>query len=206
VPLQNRVTPFGDIVAMPERGLLFGNRGIIHDDERRIVRLFQVRRWIACRLSFKDWHHEPMPIPARSYTGLFFLDEATSLAAGHRPCAECRRADFVRFRDAFAAATGTPPRADDIDLVLHGERLEQDRRTKRTHDEPIRSLPDGTMIAEAGRAWLVRGRELLAWSPSGYGARRRRPRAGEATVLTPASAVAAIRTGYEPTVHPTAAG
>ncbi len=206
VPLRNRVTPFGEIIATPARGLLFGNRGIIHDDDRRIVRPWQVRRWIACRLAFKDWYHEPMRIPARSYTGLFFLDEATSLAAGHRPCAECRHADFIRFRDAFAEATGTPPRADDIDRVLHAERLEAGRRTKRTHAEPFAGLPDGTFVAESGHAWLVLGRELLAWSPSGYGDRRRRPRAGSATVLTPASTVSAIRTGYEPAVHPTAIG
>jgi hypothetical protein len=204
VPLQNRVTPFGEIVATPARGLLFGNRGILHDGDRRIVRRWQSRRWIACRLEFRGWHREPMPVSPIRYTGLFFLDEATSLAAGHRPCAECRHEDYVRFRAAWSDGGGVP-RADDMDRILHDERLDPGRgRAKRTHPARIESLPDGAMVAVDGTAWLVRGRELLRWTPLGYTDRSRRPRSGAATLLTPPTTVDAITAGYAPGLHPTA--
>jgi len=107
MPLRNRVTPFGDLVAVPDRGALMGNRGVLHDDERRIVRFSQGRRWIACLTDVKG-RRRPLMTPGR-YTELFFLDEATALAAGHRPCWECRRADALRFRDAWARAAGADP-------------------------------------------------------------------------------------------------
>jgi len=206
VPLQNRVTPFGDIVATPARGLLFGNRGILHDQDRRIVRRWQSRRWIACRLEFRGWHREPMSVSPIRYTGLFFLDEATSLAAGHRPCAECRREDFVRFREAWGGAEApSPARADDMDRVLHTERLLPGRsRAKRTHSDWIESPPDGAMVAVDGEPWLVLGRQLLLWTPFGYTDRVPRPRSGRATLLTPRSTVAAIAAGYAPGLHPSA--
>ena len=123
MPLQNRVTPFGAIVAVEERGLLMGNRGILHDDARRIVRPWQVKRWIACRTEFRGrWRPVMQP---RTWTELFFLDEATAFAAGHRPCAECRHADYQRFKAAWAVCSGAAASADQMDAVLHGDRLDE---------------------------------------------------------------------------------
>src|SRR5579863_2821842 len=130
MPRQNRVTPLGELIATPERGLVYGNRGCLHDADGRIRRPFQVRRWIACTLEFRGRRRSPLMMPGR-YTELFFLDEATALAAGHRPCAECRRADYNRFRDYWAQVVGGPTDADSMDLRLHGERL--DGRKKRTY-------------------------------------------------------------------------
>jgi hypothetical protein len=200
VPFQNRVTPFGEIVAVPGRGLLMGNRGIIHDAARRIVRPWQVRRWIACRIEFRGRHIEVMR-PGR-WTALFFLDEATALAAGHRPCGECRYADYQRFRSLWEATHGGPAGADAMDRVLHAERL--DGRKKRSHRAPFSRLRDGTYVALDGTAYLVWGNELLAWTDRGYGERRARPRTGIADVLTPASIAALFEAGYPVSVHPSA--
>jgi hypothetical protein len=203
VPLQNRVTPFGNIIATEARGLLYGNRGVLHDAQGRIVRAWGVRRWIACELEFKGRRRELLR-PGR-FTELFFLDEATALAAGHRPCAECRRQDFLRFRAAWAEThPGASLMVDDIDRVLHDERVGPGG-TKRLHESNLEDMPDGTMVAQDGRAWLVFGGELLAWSPFGYGARRGMPASSTAMVLTPLSMVGAIRAGYHPGIHPTAA-
>jgi hypothetical protein len=202
VPHRNRVTPFAEVIETPARGLLYGNRGVLHDDVGRIVRNWQVKRWIACVLEFKG-RRRPLLRPGR-FTELFFLDEATALAAGHRPCAECRRADFNRFRDAWG---DTHPRAslgvDDIDRVLHLERVGPDRG-KRLHDAVLGDLPDGSMIAEGPHAWLVFGNELLAWSPFGYGSRRQADAMSAVRTLTPPSIIEIIRAGYTPTFHPTA--
>jgi len=200
VPFQNRVTPFGEIVALPGRGLMMGNRGIIHDAERRIVRAWQVRRWIACRTEFRGRHIEVMR-PGR-WTALFFLDEATALAAGHRPCGECRHTDYQRFRTLWEATHGGPADADAMDRVLHAERL--DGRKKRIYRAPITTLPDGAYVALEGDAHLVWGDELLAWTDRGYGERRERPRTRIADVLTPPSIVALLEAGYPVSVHPSA--
>ena len=200
MPFQNRVTPFGEIVALPGRGLMMGNRGIIHDAERRIVRAWQVRRWIACRTEFRGRHIEVMR-PGR-WTALFFLDEATALAAGHRPCGECRHTDYQRFRTLWEATHGGPADADAMDRVLHAERL--DGRKKRIYRAPITTLPDGTYVALEGDAHLVWGDELLAWTDRGYGERRERPRTRIADVLTPPSIVALLEAGYPVSVHPSA--
>ena len=205
MPLQNRVTPFGEIVAVPERGLFMGNRGILHDEDRRIVRSWQVRRWIACRTEFRGRRRELMR--PHSYSELFFLDEATAFAAGHRPCAECRHADYTRFTAAWADSVGTPTNADHIDAVLHAERLEgrgADQR-KRCYDEQLGALPDGTFITLDGSAWLLWQDHLLQWSPAGYRLRRRV--AGtmrREVVLTPRSLVTVLRAGYELMLHPSA--
>jgi hypothetical protein len=207
MPLQNRVTPFGDLVATPERGLMYGNRGCLHDANRRIVRGWQVRRWIGCVLEFRG-RHRPDQMPPGRYTGLYFLDEATALAAGHRPCAECRRSDYEGFQEAWREIhPGASTRADDMDLVLHAERLDGHGRTavKRTHRTRLRDLPDGTMFAEDGRSYLVLGSAVLPWSPGGYGepvdtTRSRRT----VDLLTPPSIVRAIRAGYAPMLHPSA--
>lgn len=197
MPFRNRVTPFGEIIETPARGTLWGNRGVLHDDARRVVRGWQVRRWIACRLEFKGRRRvDPMP-PGR-FTGLFFLDEPTALAAGHRPCAECRREDYNRFRELWRGAhPGETGMADDMDLVLHAERLGPGG-SKRVHREKLSDLPDGLMIVEDERAWLVSGRELMAWTPFGYEGHRRRSGSRTVPVLTPPSIVSVISLGYRP--------
>jgi hypothetical protein len=178
-----------------------GNRGCIHADDGHIVRPWQVRRWITCVLSFRGRWRFVMP-PGR-WTALFFLDEATALAAGHRPCAECRRADYVRFQRAFLAAhPGQSAGADPMDLTLHAARVGE-RRTKLTYPARATSLPDGAFVEVSGQPWVVQGDEILAWTPFGYRERRPRP-SRQVTVLTPAPTVAAIRAGYAPLVHPSA--
>jgi hypothetical protein len=192
VTLQNRVTPLGELISTPERGLVFGNRGRLHDDERRIRRQWALKRWIACRLEFRGRYHGAMP-PGR-YTGLFFLDEATAFAAGHRPCAECRRADYVRFTEIWGA------KADAIDARLHDERLGP------RHDGLLELLPDGAFVLRDGEAWLVRGDELRRWTPGGYTDRVARP-SGRVTILTPPSLVEVLRAGWNgdvPFLHPSA--
>ncbi|MBN8941526.1 MAG: hypothetical protein J0H01_18615 [Rhizobiales bacterium] len=200
--LPNRVDPFGGIQAVPERGLMFGNRGgRFHRDDRTLQpRLWASRQWLCCVLSFKNRRRAVM---GRGYTELFFLDEPTAFASGHRPCFECRRAAAVRFAGAWARAAGlaAPPRAPAMDLMLHAERL--DGRAKRTRRCAIDSLPDGAMIALGGEALAVKGDALLPWSFSGYGRPRPRP-LGEAELLTPPSIVAVLATDYDPLWHPSA--
>jgi len=202
MPLQNRVTPFGDIVALEGRGLVIGNRGVLHDENKRIVRHSQVRRWIACRLEFRGRHRQIMR--PRSWTELFFLDEATALSAGHRPCAECRHADYKRFRELWIDCFGKPESPDIMDRHLHAERVA--RRTKVTYSADHASLPDGSYVAIDGAAWLVLGDELLAWSGEGYTRRLPRPARGHVEVLTPRSIVAILSAGYRPAIHPSALG
>lgn len=194
MPRQNRVTPLGELVAVPERGLVYGNRGCLHDAGRRIRRPWQVKRWIACRLEFRG-RHRADPMPPGRYTGLFFLDEATAFGAGHRPCAECRREDY----NAFRAVLGFD-RADEIDERLHRERLGPYRNAE------LDELPDGAFVLRDGEPWLVLGRELLRWTPGGYTERIARPR-GRATVVTPPSLVDLLRAGWHgvvPLLHPSA--
>lgn len=200
MPLRNRVTPFGEIVAVPERGQLMGNRGILHGDERNLVRQWQVRRWITCLLQHKGIRRTVMR--PHSYTELFFLDEATAFAAGHRPCAECRRADYKRFQSLWGRSIGLPSDADSMDDRLHAERL--DHRSKRTHRGGVATLPDGAFVAIEGAPYLVRGSELLLWTPGGYVRRIARPSEAEVEVLTPPSILAIFRTGYAPVLHPSA--
>ncbi len=206
MPRRNRVTPFGEIVAVPERGTMMGNRGILHDADGRIRRPWQVKRWLLCVLEFHGRHRTVMA-PNR-YTELFFLDEATGLAAGHRPCFECRRSRFLAFRAAWAAGNRgllgpEPIRADDLDDRLHAERVGPDR-SKRTERANLDDLPDGVFVnlgGPEGDTCLIWGNEQLVWSPGGYRERRRRPRGEVVSVLTPRSTVAAIRAGYVPEVH-----
>lgn len=202
MPLRNRVTPFGEIVAVPGRGLLTGNRGIIHDADRNIVRDSQVRRWIACQLEFRGRHRELMQ-PGR-WTELFFLDEAAALAAGHRPCAECRHSDFVRFRTAWLSAfPGAVWSVDSVDRQLHSDRRLGPWQ-KRTYPAALADLPPGAYVAVDDRAWLVTPDALLAWSPDRYIDRRLRSGIGKVTVLTPRPMVEVLRAGYAPMLHPTA--
>ena len=202
--LRNRVTPLGELIAVPDRGLVYGNRGCLHDDSGRIRQAYATKRWIACRLRFRDWHRSPLLQPGR-FTELFFLDEATAFAAGHRPCALCRREDYGRFQDLWAVLHGGERGADAIDARLHEERL--DGRERRLHRLPLRDLPEGAFVLLAGAPYLVLGAELLEWTPGGYSARRPRPAGGEAFVVTPPSLLAVLRTGWQsavPLLHPSA--
>ncbi len=194
------MTPYGDVVALPGRGTMMGNRGILHDEDRRIVRPWQVKRWITCVLEFRGRHREVMT-PHR-YTELFFLDEATAFAAGHRPCRECRYADYRRFQSLWIACHGEPANADAMDSVIHADRV--NHKKKRTYLADIATLPDGAYIALDERAWLVWENSLHEWSDSGYSARRRRPVRGEVAVLTPRSIVDVLCAGLRPAVHVTA--
>jgi hypothetical protein len=211
VPKQNRVTPLGEIIATPERRTVMGNRGVLHDVDGNIRRPWQVKRWLICVLAFRGRHRTVMT-PNR-YTELFFLDEATALAAGHRPCAECRHDRFLAFCSAWAnanpgATRSQRPTAEEIDCRLHGERVAADR-TKRSFVASLDELPDGVFVRHVDwgeDAYLVRGGGLLSWSAGGYTRRIVRPRKADVLVLTPASTVAAIRAGYVPEVHSSAAG
>ncbi len=206
MPLPNRVDPFGELFADAARGLFMGNRGgRLHRDDRTLgARRFVSPQWICCRLAFRGRARQ---VWGAGYTELFFLDEPTALAAGHRPCFECRRDDARAFADAFARGRGLPsaPRAAEMDRQLHAERL--DGRRKRRHAMPIDSLPDGaflTLAAEPAMACAVRGDRLLAWTPSGYRASRPRPSRIVVDVLTPPAVVAALSAGYRPQWHDSA--
>ncbi len=207
--LQNRVTPFGEIVATEARGTLMGNRGgrLHHNDRKELAtRRWASRQWIACVLEFRGRHREVMA-PNR-YTELFFLDEATAFAAGHRPCAECRRADFRRFMTVWAAANpqhlppDRPLFAGDVDAVLQRERVGL-RREKPVWSASPASLPDGAFVAIDGQPWLKRADAFRLWTPAGYTDSRPLPRS-PVDVLTPRSLAAALAAGYAAVLHPTA--
>jgi hypothetical protein len=206
MPLRNRVTPLGELVAEPGRGLVYGNRGCLHDDRGRIRRRYAGRRWIACRLRFRDWHREPLLQPGR-FTELFFLDEATAFAAGHRPCALCRREDYVRFGEIWRSLHPGETGADATDARLHAERVDPRTRGHLLHDAPIDELPDGAYVLRDGRPFLVIGGELLRWTSEGYDVRVPRPARARTTLITPPSLVEVLRAGWRPLVplfHPTA--
>ncbi len=205
MPLRNRMTPFGTTVDTG-RGLLYGNRGCLHDGEQRVVRPFRGRRWISCRLAFRDRRRTPLMQPGR-YTELFFLDEATALAAGHRPCRECRFADHRAFVAAWQETCG-PGGVDVIDAQLHAERTVPATRAQRRYTTPLPGLPDGVFVVDGEEPWLLLGDRLLHWTSVGYDTWRPRPGHGMATVLTPPSLVAILASGWvgrEPFVHPSAA-
>ena len=192
---RNRVTPMGDIEAFALRGAWTGNRGILHRD-REIVRFHASDLWITCALRFRErWREQWLP---GRFTWLFFHDEAVSFAAGHRPCAECRRASYDAYRAAWAEGLGVPlPSAKDINQRLHGERIVRGTHRRRVHELAWPELPDGAfVVSEAGAPMLVAGDALVAWTREGYGHRRARPPRGTARVLTPPSTLAALRAGY----------
>ena len=193
-PARNRVTPMGDIEAIPLRGAWTGNRGILHSGTE-IVRAYTSDRWITCALDFRGRRHEQWQ-PGH-YTFLYFHDEAVSFAAGHRPCAECRRASYDAFRAAWAEGLGVdPPSAKQLDRQLHGERIVARRRRRRLHELPWKELPDGAFVLLDAVPAVVAGAELREWTRAGYGARCARPARGIACVITPPSTVAALRAGY----------
>jgi len=200
LPLPNRVSPVGELFAAPGRGTLMGNRGgRLHDAQRKLTaRRWVTRAWICCRLEFKDRHRN---VWGDSYTELFFLDEVTAFAAGHRPCFECRRKDAEQFAMLFSGKKKRATAAA-MDHTLHAERLSG--KGKRVHRLAIDTLPDGAMIMLHGEAWAVRGEKLLLWSPSGYSSARPRPHGIEVDVLTPPSMLAVLERGYTPLWHSSA--
>jgi hypothetical protein len=199
MPLQNRVTPLSELIADPARGLVYGNRGCLHDDEGRIRRRWATKRWIACRLEFRGWKRKRLLQPGR-FTELFFLDEVTAFAAGHRPCALCRREDYDRFGELWRELHPGQVGADAIDAQLHAERVDPETRAQRHHEAKWDELQDGAFVLDDGAPCLVLGAELLRWSPSGYADRRPLPRSTTAVVITPASLVSILRHGWEGSV------
>jgi hypothetical protein len=201
--LQNRVDPFGELIAVSARGTLFGNRGgRFHTDQQTLTRRRWVSRaWICCVLEFKNRQRD---VWGRFYTELFFLDEVTAFAAGHRPCFECRRKEAMAFAELWQQAfkLRARPRAGEMDEVLHRERL--DGRLKRMHRRAIDDLPDGAVISREEGAFAVCGGSLLQWTPGDYAAPKRRPRGSMADVLTPPAILAVLAAGYRPRWHPSA--
>ena len=207
MPRQNRVTPFGEIIATPARGTLLGNRGCLHNDRQQITRPFQLKRWIICQLQFKGRHREVMR-PGQ-YTELFFLDEATALAAGHRPCAECSRPRFEEFRAQWSQAnpdlarTSKPP-ATEIDEVLHRERIDAAKQ-KLTYEERLGNLPEGSFVTRGGQQSYLLLRGLLwEWHPAGYGQSLSAQPDLIVQVLTPRSIVKTLAGSYRAEIHPSA--
>ena len=206
MPRRNRATPLGELVAHPARGLVYGNRGCLHDDEGRIRRRYAGRLWISCRLEFKGRRRRLLQ-PGR-YTELFFLDEATAFAAGHRPCAECRREDYRAFLAAWPGELPARSPATAVNDRLHAERLTADG-AQRHQDAALDDLPDGAFVLRDGEPWLVRGGALLRWTPEGYAEAVARPADARAVLVTPPSLVGVLARGWRPGavpfLHPSAA-
>lgn len=198
MPLQNRVLPTGEIVAQPTRGTFTGNRGILHRPDRTLgTARWRHKAWICCVLNWQNRRRQVMT--GRNWTELFFLDEAVAFAAGHRPCAYCRRADYDRFQAAWCGANGARQRAPDIDAILHRARVRRDR-SQVTYAAEWQSLPDGAFVQTDDRAHVVWGHDIYPYKAAGYGPARTRPTVGQATVMTPAPLVAVLATGYRPKV------
>ena len=189
-PARNRVTPLGDIEAFPLRGAWTGNRGILHSGHE-IVRFHASDLWITCALRFKDWWHEQWR--PHHFTWLFFHDEAVSFAAGHRPCALCRRDAYTAYLDRWP---GERPTAREVNRTLHGERIVRRTHRRRLHAMPWASLPDGAFVMLDGAPHVVVDDVLAEWTREGYAARRARPARGEAEVITPPTTVQILRAGY----------
>jgi hypothetical protein len=202
VPARNRVTPMGEIVAIPLRCAWTGNRGILHSG-REVVRFHASDLWIICELEFRGrWCEQWQP---HHYTHLYFHDEALALAAGHRPCAECRRASYDAYRAAWADGLGGDlPSAKVLNRTLHGERMVRGTHRRRLHSMPFADLPDGTFVLVDGSPAVVVGDRVTPWTTAGYEAGSRRPHGGAATVITPPSSVAALRAGYPAQINDSA--
>ena len=211
-PRRNRVDPWGDFHAVAARGMLTGNRGCVVDDHERVVRHHSGTLWISCLTAFRGWR---WPLArARRWTPLFFLDEAVALAAGHRPCASCRRTDYLAYRDAVTHAVQAPSplRAFELNERLNQERLRSGRGMLRAGDRilwsaPVANLPDGTMVVNSeGQCELVHGDFLRRFTFTAWTTRTPRPSHGVAAVLTPPTSVMALANGYRPILHPSAFG
>jgi hypothetical protein len=198
--LQNRVDPFGTLIRTPHRGAWLGNRGVIHNDKKEIVRLFKLKAWITCALEFRGRHREVMT-PDR-WTELFFLDEATAFSAGHRPCFQCRYKDHQRFKEFWLKGnpqygfTMKTPVAK-IDDIIQTERVAADR-SKVTYEEDIKALPDGVFVIYHDQPYLLKNKHLFLWSPAGYGNGIPVPKTDKVAVLTPRSIVNVFSAGYAP--------
>ena len=205
MPRQNRVTPYGELIAVPDRGMFWGNRGPLLDREGRLVRYSRGQAWVICVLSFKGRRRQQWA-PGR-LTELYFLDEATGLAAGHRPCGECRYREYQAFKHAWPRDAGSPadaaPGAPEIDARLHADRIAGTGQ-RRTYRAPLAGLPSGTMVDIGGEPWLVHDGRLLAWTPGGYRQRPVEAPGGPVTVITPRATVAVLAAGYRPVLHPSA--
>ncbi len=209
-PRRNRVDPWSDLHAVAARGMFTGNRGCLVDDRERVVRHHASALWITCLTVYRDWR---WPLArARRWTPLFFLDDAVALAAGHRPCATCRRADYIAYRDAVTCATqaSQPLRAFELNEHLNRERLRMGRGLVRASDRivwtaPFAGLPDGSVVVNRdGGCELLRGDFLLRFSFDGWTMRTPKPLDGVASVLTPPTSVMALAYGYQPTLHSSA--
>ena len=203
MPLQNRVTPTGDIIATPHRGLFTGNRGIIHDPATRTLlrKRWSSPAWITCLCEFRGWRRPVMG--RRSWTELFFLDEATAFAAGHRPCFFYRRDDANRFRAAWEKGNGAADiRAREMDAVLHRERLERGKKRLHPLPVPVSELPDGAMVKAGDESFLILQGRALQWSMAGY--QKAEAALDDGMLLTPPSALRALSAGYRPVLHPSA--
>ena len=200
-PFQNRVTPFGDIVAIDQRGTFIGNRGIIHDPATKTLlrKRWSTKAWLVCVLHYKGRRRDVMA--RRSWTELFFLDEAIALAAGHRPCFFCRRSDAEAFRSAWARANGGKvPRALEMDAVLHTERLDHGRKRVHPIPGPVDQMPDGTVITADEEAYTLAHGRAFRWAERGYLTAQEIP--PTAVLLTPPSTLQAMCAGYRPVLHP----
>lgn len=202
--LQNRVDPFGNLIKTAARGAFTGNRGILVNDNKEIIRHFQLKAWITCLLEYKG--RKRIVMSPHSWTELFFLDEATAFSAGHRPCFFCRNQDAKSFKTHWLA--GNPEygftiktSVQELDKVLHTERIGEHKQ-KRTHNADIQLLPDGAFISMDGKPYLVKGAHLFAWTPFGYKGIVNKPASGEVILLTPPSIVNAFRAGYKPQIAP----
>ena len=201
--LQNRVTPTGEIVADPARGLFMGNRGVLHDAHKTLgAARWRHKNWVCCVTNFRGRRRTVMT-PKR-YTELFFLDEAVALAAGHRPCGECRHGDYTHYLDLWEQTTGTRPMAKGLDAMLHAARAEPGARRLRRHQAHLEDLPDGAFVKKTGVPYLVLGDQLLPYTPGGYGAAIGRT-IGMVTLLTPPPTVDILKAGFRPVLHPSAA-
>ena len=203
MPLQNRVTPTGEIITTPHRGLFIGNRGIIHDPATKTLlrKRWSTPAWLTCVCEFRGRRREVMG--GRSWTELFFLDEATAFAAGHRPCFYCRREDANRFRAVWEAGNGVGrQRANEIDAVLHRERLARGKKRLHPLPMPLQELPDGAMVRQSDQNYLIAQGRALLWSPAGYS--KVDGALNEAMLLTPPSTLRALAAGYRPVLHPSA--
>lgn len=202
MPLQNRVLPTGEIVAHPARGLFMGNRGRLHTPGRTLSRRrWTTTTWVTCRLCFRDRHRLVM---GHGYTELFFLDEAVALAAGHRPCAECRRHDYRRFQAAWRTAFAEDPTAPAMNARLHADRIDPARRAQPRLVMPLLDVPPGAFILGPDGASLVASNGLWCFSPHGYSRHPATVPSGDVTVITPRCTLAVLRAGYRPVLHPSA--
>jgi hypothetical protein len=200
--LQNRVDPSGNLIKTKSRGAWMGNRGVLHDGNKNILRPFKHKAWIICLLEFKNWKREVMA-PDR-YTELFFLDEATACAAGHRPCFECRREDANRFKTCWLKGNpeyGFSPDISitEIDKIIHGERIGK-QGDKVTYEDTVENGSDGIFILVNNEPYVYVKGGIFKWSPSGYGERTLLPETDKITILTPRSIVNAFKAGYEPQI------